>query len=52
MFQIKIGLIEIIRHFSISVNAKMCEPVHASSLDSLLTPISDIYLDFQRFRTN
>lgn len=48
MLQIKLALDEIVRHYSITVNSKTIEPVIASSLDSLLTPITDIYLDFKR----
>lgn len=48
MFQIKVALVEIIRHYSIKVNSKTTEPIMASSFDALLTPIGEIYLDFQR----
>lgn len=48
MFQIKLALVEIVRRYSITVNSMTTEPIIASSLDSLLTPITDIYLDFQR----
>lgn len=46
--QIKVGLVNIVRHYAITVNPKTVEPIVASALDSLLTPISDIYLNFQR----
>lgn len=48
MLQLKVGLVNILRHYTITVNPKTVEPITASQLDSLLTPISDIYLDFQR----
>lgn len=47
-YQIKLALVEIVRHYMITVNSKTTEPLIATSLDSLLTPITDIYLDFQR----
>ncbi|XP_055298123.1 probable cytochrome P450 28a5 isoform X2 [Sitodiplosis mosellana] len=46
-FQIKLALVEIVRRYSITVNSKTTEPIIASPLDSLLTPISEIYLDFE-----
>lgn len=52
VFQIKLALVKIIRYYSITVNSKTCEPVIASPFDSLLTPISDIYLEFQRIDGN
>lgn len=51
MLQIKVGLVNILRHFTVTVNAKTIEPIVASPLDSLLTPINNIYLDFQRIVT-
>lgn len=50
LYQIKLALLEIVRHYLITVNSKTTEPITASSLDSLLTPISPIYLDFQRIK--
>lgn len=47
-YQIKFGLIETIRHYSLSVNHKMTTTIRAAALDSLLTPISDIHLDLHR----
>lgn len=46
--QLKVGLVNIVRHYAIRVNSKTVEPIAASPLDSLFIPISDIYLDFQR----
>lgn len=51
MLQMKVGLVNILRHYTIRVNPKTIEPIVASQLDSLLTPINDIYLDFQRIVT-
>lgn len=48
ILQIKLAIVEVIRHYFVTVNSKTIEPIKASSLDSLLTPISEIYLDFQR----
>ncbi|XP_031636398.1 probable cytochrome P450 28a5 [Contarinia nasturtii] len=48
VFQIKLALVEIFRNYSVGVNSKTIEPITACALDSLLTPISEIYLDFQR----
>lgn len=48
VFQIKLALVELVRQYSITVNSKTTEPIIASPLDSLLTPISEIYLDFAR----
>lgn len=49
-YQIKFGLIETIRHYSLSVNHKMTTTIAASALDSLLTPISDIHLDLYHLK--
>lgn len=51
LYQIKLGIVNIIRHYSIKVNNKTVQPIIASPLDSLLTPISDIYLDFHQLWT-
>lgn len=47
-YQIKFGLIETVRHYSLSVNNEMTTTITAASLDSLLTPINDIYLNLYR----
>lgn len=46
IIQIKLALIEIIRSYALTV--KTPKNVTATALDALLTPISEIYLDFHR----
>lgn len=43
---IKVALVHLITSYSISVNPKTTQPIEASPLDSQLTTVSDIYLDF------
>lgn len=46
ILQIKVAVIQTMLRFLISVNGKTNAP-HALSLDALLTPISDIYLEYR-----
>lgn len=50
ILQIKLAVIHTIQRYAISVNANANAP-HALSLDALLTPISDVYLEYRRINS-
>lgn len=52
VFQIKLAIVHLIQSYSISVNTKTIEPMVASPYDSLLAPISDVYLEFIPIQKN